>query len=129
MSRKKTLEEKIGDLEQGRNSWLGPMREWLNEAQNIGKIAQNSDLSAKKVSAKKIFGSDLHLSAKKITGRPVDQWAAIAAGRNLEGKKELCYIMERVKGVGPSSQPWEGYIIAVIRHPQRTKFALQFLRC
>jgi len=94
MSRKKSLEEKINDFEHGRNNWLGPMREWLEYAQNMGKIAQNFNLSAKKVSAKKIFGSDLHLSAKKITGRPAIQWAAIAAGRNLEGKKELCYIME-----------------------------------
>lgn len=25
--------------------------------------------------------------------------------------------MVRVEGVEPSSQPWEGYIMAVIRHP------------
>ena len=27
--------------------------------------------------------------------------------------------MVRVLGIGPSSQPWEGYIIATIRHPQK----------
>lgn len=28
--------------------------------------------------------------------------------------------MVRVEGVGPSSHPWEGYIIAVIRYPPVT---------
>ena len=93
------------------------MREWLKDAQNIRGIAQNADLSAQKASTKKIFGSDLPLSAKKITGRPAIQWAAIAAARNFDDKTSLCTRMERVKGVGPSFQPWEGCIIAVIRHP------------
>ena len=29
----------------------------------------------------------------------------------------LLEILVRVEGVGPSSHPWEGYIIAVIRYP------------
>ena len=29
-----------------------------------------------------------------------------------------CSVVVRVQGVEPWSQPWEGYIIAVIRHPQ-----------
>ncbi len=29
--------------------------------------------------------------------------------------------MVRVEGVEPSSQPWEGYIMAVIRHPLAVK--------
>jgi len=33
----------------------------------MGKIALNEDLSAKKSLAKKIFGSNLYLSAKKIS--------------------------------------------------------------
>jgi Site-specific recombinases, DNA invertase Pin homologs len=53
ISRKKTLEEKISDLEQGQNSWLEPLREWLKDAQNVGKIALNEDLIAQKSFAKK----------------------------------------------------------------------------
>ena len=36
-----------------------------------------------------------------------------------KNKEHLCsyfYILVRVEGVGPSSLPWEGNIIAVIRH-------------
>lgn len=38
---------------------------------------------------------------------------------NQKNKEHLCsyfYILVRVEGVGPSSLPWEGNIIAVIRH-------------
>lgn len=42
---------------------------------------------------------------------------------NLYYVKVLVYAMHvsmvRVEGVEPSFQPWEGYIIAVIRYPQR----------
>ncbi len=79
MSRKKTLEEKISDIEQGQNNWLEPLREWLKDAQNVGKISLNENLIAKKSFAKKIFGSNLYLSAKKISGLPQTQWAALAA--------------------------------------------------
>jgi hypothetical protein len=37
----------------------------------------------------------------------------LAARKRLSGLK-----MERVKGVEPSSQPWQGCIMAVIRHPR-----------
>ena len=129
MSRKKTLEEKIGDLEQGRNSWLGPMREWLNEAQNIGKIAQNSDLSAKKVSAKKIFGSGMKLCTQKITGRPAIQWAAVAAGKILEPRKGICYTMERVKGIEPSFRPWEGHVLPLYDTRERPSAQFPIINC
>jgi hypothetical protein len=44
----------------------------------------------------KIFGSDLHLSAKKITGRPVIQWAAIAAAREKNRDFTESYLMEYI---------------------------------
>jgi hypothetical protein len=43
-----------------------------------------------------IFGSDLHLSAKKITGRAEIQWAAIAAAREKVGIFAESYLMERL---------------------------------
>ena len=102
MSRKKTLEEKINDLEQGRNSWLEPMREWLKEAQNVGEIAISPDLSLKKSFAKKIFGSNLYLSAKKISAVPQNQWAALAAARENFGKVELSCLLVPKVGVEPT---------------------------
>ncbi len=44
-------------------------------SRNLTKIV-SSFLSAKKSFAKKIFGSNLYLSAKKISGLPQTQWAA-----------------------------------------------------
>jgi len=70
ISAKRTLEEKIIEIEKGGNNWLEPLRQWLKDAQNMREIAENSDLSAKKSSAKKIFGSNLSLSAKKSAGSP-----------------------------------------------------------
>ena len=90
---KKTLEEKIDDVEQGRNSWLEPMREWLKDAQNIREIAENNDLFTKKSFAKKIFGSNLMLSAKKISGRPENEWAALAAANKKTGLSPDCQIV------------------------------------
>ena len=102
MSRKKTLEEKIGDIERGQNNWLEPLREWLKDAQNMGKISLNEDLIAKKSSAKKIFGSNLYLSAKKITALPQTQWAALAAARKKESDFSLsCTLVPKV-GVEPT---------------------------
>jgi len=65
VSAKRTLDEKIIEIRKGRNIWLEQMQEWLDDAQDIGKIALKDDLSAKKSSAKKIFGSNISLSAKK----------------------------------------------------------------
>ena len=42
-------------------------------------------LSAKKSSAKKIFGSNLSLSAKKIFALPQNEWAALAAAQQKIG--------------------------------------------
>ncbi|HOX30258.1 MAG TPA: recombinase family protein [Candidatus Pacearchaeota archaeon] len=102
MSRKKTLEEKINDLELCQNNWLEPMREWLKDAQNVGKISLNEDLIAKKSFAKKIFGSNLYLSAKKISGLPKTQWAALAAAAKKRGEIQDCYIVVPEVGVEPT---------------------------
>jgi len=63
---KKSLEEEINNLSHKQNNWLEPMREWIKEAQNIGGIARDTDLFAKKVCAKEIFGSNLLLQNKSV---------------------------------------------------------------
>ena len=62
LSDKKSLEEKTTNLEQKRTGWLEPMSEWIKEASSLSKIARESNLFAKKVSAKEIFGSNLVLA-------------------------------------------------------------------
>jgi hypothetical protein len=39
--------------------------------------------------AKKIFGSNLYLSAKKISGLPQTQWAVLAAAVKNSNEKEM----------------------------------------
>ena len=85
VSAKRTLEEKITEIERGQNDWLEPLRQWLKDAQNMREIAKKTDLSAKKSSAKKIFGSNLSLSAKKIFALPQNEWAALAAAHEKIG--------------------------------------------
>ena len=82
MSEKKTLEEQIIRFEQKQNDWLEPFRNWINKALNAPKIARNKNLFEKKVLAEEIFGSNLRLAARKASGRPQNQWAALCAAHN-----------------------------------------------
>jgi len=69
------------------------MREWIKEAENMAKIARENNLFAKKVMAKKIFGSNLRLTGGKIILkegeneeiRPQKHWTAIKAAHGKIG--------------------------------------------
>ena len=104
VSIKKTLEEKIIKIEQGQNNWLEPLRLWLKDAQNTAQTAQNSDLSAKKSFAKKIFGSNLSLSAKKLAGKAQNEWAALAAAHEKIGLLPESTILVPPPGIEPGSR-------------------------
>ncbi len=109
MGEKKSLEEKIIHLEQKRTGWLEPMKEWIKEAGNLPKIAREHNLLDKKVMAKKIFGSNLRLSARKVAARelkngdnsPKTPWAAIQAAREKIGKISDCMILVPPRGIEP----------------------------
>ena len=79
MSEKKSLEEKIVTLEQQKTGWIEPLREWVKEAQNGVKIARGYDLVPKKVIAKKLFGSNLLLTAQNLSVQPT----------KIEGEKSV----------------------------------------
>src|SRR3989338_4590231 len=72
LSQKKTIEEK-------QNDWLEPMKTWVKEAADAANIARGNDLSKKKVLLKKIFGSNIYLSNKKVRGEALNPWAALRA--------------------------------------------------
>ena len=109
MSEKKSLEEKIIYFEQKRTGWIEPMREWIKEAGNLPKIARENNLFAKKVMAKKIFGSNLHLLAKKVfwnelkngSNWPQTQWAAVQAAQEKIGKISESLILVPPRGIEP----------------------------
>ena len=92
---KKSLEEQISSLEQKRTGWVEPMREWINYAQTLGKIASDSSLFEKKAAAKEIFGLNLVLANREAqlfgtdgTVPPIQkQWAALRAAVKIVGRK------------------------------------------
>jgi len=101
---KKSLEEEMTSLSHKHNDWLEPMLAWLKVAQNLNGIARDTDLFAKKVCAKEIFGSNLLLGEKtvrvaegdapnslgKIGGNP---WDALRASRIEVSKKPMSSIL------------------------------------
>ena len=97
---KKSLEEEMTSLSHKQNDWLAPFQNWLKEAQSLDKIASDSDLFAKKVCAKEIFGSHLLLGKKTVRVAEGDapnsfgkmggnQWDARSASHLLAFKKPL----------------------------------------
>jgi site-specific DNA recombinase len=87
MSQKKTIEEQIAALTSSNNCWLEPFKEWILTAQSLGKIANSSFLSEKAVLAKKVFGSNLILGAKKARGEAVEPWSYLPG--NVRGDKRV----------------------------------------
>ena len=103
LSRKKSLEEKIGNLERGSIAWVEPLRNWLKDAQSLNEITETTPLPLKKSFAQKIFGLTLTLYASEARGVAETQWAAITAAHSQVGKTPLsCLLVGRV-GFEPTS--------------------------
>jgi hypothetical protein len=113
---KKSLDEEMSSLSRKQNTWLEPFQNWLNVAQNLDKIASDSDLFAKKVCAKEIFGSNLLLGEKTVRAcAPVflnspaksgqTQWACLRHAHSLVSKKPLSTILVRDEGLEPPTFP------------------------
>ena len=101
LSEKKSLEEKIVRFEQKQNDWLEPMARWINYAQNIEKIARDSNLLEKKVAVKEIFGSNLFLASRALRGEPQNQWAALCAAQKMASKKSERLVLVGTRGFEP----------------------------
>jgi len=93
---KKSLDEKIIQLEQKQNDWLEPMERWINYAQNLLKIAKDSNLLEKKVAAKEIFGSNLFLASRALRGEPIFPHKAARSAAETAGKKDESLILEHL---------------------------------
>ncbi len=130
LGQKKRLEENVEQITLGVLTWVEPMKQWLDKAVYICKIAECDDLRAKMSLLLEIFGSNLKMQNKNVVVND-DQflhspqeniWPALRAAKEKiapEGDNfRSSFDLVRVQGVEPWSQPWEGYIIAVIRHPR-----------
>ena len=93
LSRKKSLEEKIGNLERGSIAWVEPLRNWIKDGQTLNEITETTPLPLKKSFAQKIFGLNLTLHASEARGVAETQWAAIAAAHLEIGKTPLSCLL------------------------------------
>ena len=109
LSEKKSLEEQSTRFEQKRTGWLEPMAEWIKEAENLPKIAQEGNLFHKKVACRTLFGSNLVLANREARLRapsgedfpPQNQWAALCAAHDLALKKPSSFVLVGALGVEP----------------------------
>ncbi|MBI2798198.1 hypothetical protein HYX70_02765 [Candidatus Saccharibacteria bacterium] len=109
LSEKKSLEEQSTRLEQKRIGWLEPLEEWIKEAESLPKIAKESNLFAKKVACRTLFGSNLVLANREARLRapsgedlpPQNQWAALCAAHDLALKKPKSFVLVDNTGVEP----------------------------
>ena len=127
---KKSLEEEMTALSHTQNDWLAPFQNWLKDAQSLDKIASDSDLFAKKVCAKEIFGSHLLLGEKTLhtaeggagfrtqnslakTGETA--WACLRHAHSLVGSQPLSSILVPSAGIEPAFQPSQGRVLSIER--------------
>ncbi len=88
-------------IEQKQNNLLEPMRKWINYAQNIEKIARDSNLLEKKVAAKEIFSSNLFLASRAVRGESVFPFSAALRAAEPIGKIPESLILVPLEGVEP----------------------------
>ena len=100
-SMKKSFEENIMKLEKDAKAWLEPMQEWLNAVSNLDETAQSNDLSSKKSSLQKIFGSNLTLSNRRILECPCPLYAALRAAREKSSENDASIVVVRREGFEP----------------------------
>ena len=120
MSEKKTLEEQMSDLALGNLEWVEPLKNWLDKAVSIRKIAHSADQNAKKSLLLEIFGLNLILKNKNAVASsdpkshsPQENiWFALCATKEKRAHSrsisEKNLILEPRPGVEPgtSSLPW-----------------------
>ena len=120
---KKSLEEEIISLSHKQNAWLEPFQNWVKVAQGLDKIAFDTDLFAKKVVAKEIFGSNLLLGEKTVRtaegGAPFrtqnslaktgeTAWALLRNAHSLSSSKPFSSFKVCLEGIGPSTSVLSG---------------------
>ena len=111
LSEKKSLDEKISTFQQKQTGWIEPMRNWIIQAQSLGKIANESNLFDKKVAIKEIVGSNLILQNREARENTPNEteipfktpWGAVAAVRRFVGLKSKSFITVRPAGFEPAT--------------------------
>ncbi len=103
MSEKKTLEEQIARLGRDVCAWLEPMREWVKDASLLTEAVTNDDLSLKKVSLQKIFGSNLFLKNRRVEFIPTTTYAELRSARENFNKTHSIQLLAPAPGLEPGT--------------------------
>ena len=77
------------------------MKEWIKVASNLVKIARDSNLLAKKVAAKEIFGSNLRLASRAARSEPVFPYLSALRAAESIGKISESLILVGGTGFEP----------------------------
>ena len=99
---KKSLDEKMAQIEQKQNDWLESFQNWIKVATTLVKIARDSNLLDKKVAAKEIFGSNLHLASRAVRGEPVFPYLSALRAAESVGQKSESLILVGAAGLEPA---------------------------
>ncbi len=101
LSRKKSFEEEMANLNKGHVAWLEPLRDWIQDAQNLNDFGETTPPPVKKSYAKKIFGSNLFLSSRSLVVTPTPPYASLREARKNFGENETSVIAVRPGGIEP----------------------------
>ena len=106
MSQRRSLQDYVISGARTQNAWLEPFRNWILEASQAQKVAEDNDKNRKKVLAEKIFGSNLTLTRQKLSGIALNPWSALCADPTTRN-------WERDRGVEPLISLWKSEVIPI----------------
>ena len=108
------MQEQIEQTALGVSTWVEPMKQWIETAVSICKIARSDDLPAKKSLLLEIFGSNLKMRQKEVvinddqflTSPLKTRWQALRAAREKTapagGNFRNCADLVRKAGIEPA---------------------------
>ena len=124
------MQEQIEQATLGVLTWVEPMKQWIETAVSICKIAKSDDQLAKKSLCQQIFGSNLKMRQKEVVVND-DQflisplkshWQALRAAREKTAQRaansDPSSVLVRVERIELSSQVWKTCILAAVLHPR-----------
>ena len=101
MSERKSAEEQIGHLERNATAWLQPLREWIQDAVSLDETVKSDDLTPKKSSLLKIFGSNLSLKNRILVSTPTPPYASLREARLKFSENEPSSYLVPGRGLEP----------------------------
>ena len=111
--KKLKLQEKIAQIRTNGSVWLEPLREFIEESKNCGKIALAKNNSDELASIGKNIGSNFFLTDRHLTAvykKGFDTAFSELTRFRAFGATDTQSICERDRGVEPLFLPWEGSV-------------------